>query len=167
MQTTADGSLSESWESTEDLTTWTFNLRQGVSGMTVSPSPPTTWPSPSLVNNPESVTINTGILGDIGIVEGLKEYREGAAEDVSGITVVDENTIQFKLTAPDPRFPTSCAGPMSCPSTRYRLPVAEMREWDWWTTSPVGTGPCSPPTNAISTWNWSATRPLGRRAEAG
>ncbi|MCB0050107.1 MAG: hypothetical protein KDD75_21625, partial [Caldilineaceae bacterium] len=138
-QTTADGSLSESWESTEDLTTWTFNLRQGVKWHDGEPfTADDVAFTFKLVNNPESVTINTGILGDIGIVEGLKEYREGAAEDVSGITVVDENTIQFKLTAPDPRFPDKLRWAYVLPEHALAdLPVAEMREWDWWTTSPV------------------------------
>jgi peptide/nickel transport system substrate-binding protein len=142
-QTTADGSLSESWESSEDLTTWTFNLRPGV---TWHDGEPFTADDVAftfkLVNNPESVTINTGILGDIGIVEGLKEYREGTAEDVSGITVVDENTIEFKLTAPDPRFPDKLRWTYILPEHALAdLPVPEMREWDWWFTNPVGTGP--------------------------
>lgn len=142
-QTTADGSLSESWESSEDLTTWTFNLRQGVKWHDGEPfTADDVAFTFKLVNNPESVTINTGILGDIGIVEGLKEYREGAADDVSGITVVDDNTIQFKLTAPDPRFPDKLRWTYILPEHALAdLPVAEMREWDWWKSSPVGTGP--------------------------
>ncbi len=142
-QTTAEGSLSESWESSEDLTTWTFKLRPGVKWHDGEPFTANDVAFTfKLVNNPESVTINTGILGDIGIVEGLKEYREGAAEDVSGITVVDDNTIQFKLTAPDPRFPDKLRWAYILPEHALAdLPVAEMREWDWWTTNPVGTGP--------------------------
>ncbi len=142
-QTTAEGSVSESWESTEDLTTWTFHLRPEAKWHDGEPLTAADVAFTfKLVNNPESVTINTGILGDIGIVEGLKEYREGTAEDVSGITVVDDNTVQFKLTAPDPRFPDKLRWTYILPEHALAdLPVAEMREWDWWFTNPVGTGP--------------------------
>lgn len=142
-QTTAEGSVSESWESTEDLTTWTFHLRPEAKWHDGEPLTAADVAFTfRLVNNPESVTINTGILGDIGIVEGLKEYREGTAEDVSGITVVDDNTVQFKLTAPDPRFPDKLRWTYILPEHALAdLPIAEMREWDWWFTNPVGTGP--------------------------
>lgn len=143
VQTTAEGSLSERWESSEDLTTWTFHLRPNVKWhdgeIFTADDVAFTF---KLVNHPESATINTGILGDIGIVEGLRAYRSGEADDVSGITIIDDNTIQFKLTAPDPRFPDKLRLTYILPEHALAdLPVADMRQWRWWFTSPVGTGP--------------------------
>ncbi len=141
---TPEGSLSESWESNEDLTTWTFNLRPNVKWHDGEPfTAEDVKFTFKLVNDPESVTINTGIYGGpISIVEGLQEYRDGTADDVSGIVVVDDNTVQFNLTAPNPRFPDLLRWTFILPQHALQdMPVAEMREWDWWFTNPVGTGP--------------------------
>ena len=141
---TPEGSLSESWESNEDMTTWTFNLRPGVKWHDGEPfTAEDVKFTFKLVNDPESVTINTGIYGGpISIVEGLQEYRDGTADDVSGIVVVDDNTVQFNLTAPNPRFPDLLRWTFILPEHALQdMPVAEMREWDWWFTNPVGTGP--------------------------
>src|SRR5690606_11615415 len=61
---TPEGSLSESWESNEDMTTWTFNLRPGVKWHDGEPfTAEDVKFTFKLVNDPESVTINTGIYG--------------------------------------------------------------------------------------------------------
>ncbi len=141
---TPEGSLSEGWESSDDLTEWTFHLRPDVQWHDGEPfTADDVAFTFKLVNDPESVTINTGIYGgSIDIIEGLQEYRDGTAEDVSGIVVVDDNTVQFKLTAPDPRFPDLLRWTFILPEHALQdLPVAEMQEWDWWFSNPVGTGP--------------------------
>ncbi len=93
----------DSWESSEDSTVWTFTIdprAQWSDGTPITPQDiKGTW---ELMAAPDSG--HGRITQYIGNVEGFSTLREQAAEEIAGITIVDESTIQVQLTAPDPIF---------------------------------------------------------------
>jgi len=75
------------------------------------------------------------------LIEGAEEYRNGDAESVTGIEVIDEHTITIRLTKSfGPTF-TTLASTYILPGHRFQAyPVTLMRDIKP-TLSPVGTGP--------------------------
>ncbi|MGH2534676.1 MAG: ABC transporter substrate-binding protein [Thermomicrobiales bacterium] len=94
--------LAASWQVSDDGLTYTFTLRDGVLWQDGQPftvedvifsfglwSHPE-WPGPLDPN--------------LASIEGATAYKEGQAEAISGITAVDETTVQFVLTEPAATF---------------------------------------------------------------
>ena len=70
------------------------------------------------------------------LIEGFDEYRERRAERVSGIRVIDEHTIEIRLSRPDQTFLHSMAMPFAFP-----VPRESYERWgDEVGRHPVGTG---------------------------
>lgn len=101
--------LAEKWESNEDATVWTFQIRPGVRF-----HPHTVFgPAGTRELTAEDVAYGlTRILSKdsassfalVNIVAGGVDYQKGNADTVSGIKVTDPLTVQISLTAPDPLF---------------------------------------------------------------
>lgn len=93
----------DSWESNEDFTTWTFTIdprAQWSDGTPVTPEDvKVTW---EIMSGPDSG--HGRITQYIGNVEGFNAVREQTAEAITGITIVDESTIQVQLVNPDAVF---------------------------------------------------------------
>ena len=93
----------DSWESSEDFTTWTFTIdprAQWSDGTPITPEDvKNTW---TIAAAPDSG--HGRITQYIGNVEGFTPVREQTAEEITGITIVDESTLQIKLTKPDAVF---------------------------------------------------------------
>ena len=93
----------DSWESSEDFTTWTFTIdprAQWSDGTPITPADvKNTW---TIAAAPDSG--HGRITQYIGNVEGFTAVREQTAEEITGITIVDESTLQIKLTKPDAVF---------------------------------------------------------------
>ncbi|MEZ4734372.1 MAG: ABC transporter substrate-binding protein [Caldilineaceae bacterium] len=92
-----------SWESNEEFTVWTFTLdprAQWSDGTPVTPQDVKgTW---ELMTAPDSG--QGRITQYIGNVEGFDAVRERTATEITGITIVDESTIQVQLKQPDAVF---------------------------------------------------------------
>jgi len=88
--------LAESWEISDDGLTYTFHLRQGV---TFHNGDPFTADDVVFTVNrmmdPKTLAKNTDIYYDI--VEGATQFYNGEADSVSGVTALDDYTVQFQL----------------------------------------------------------------------
>jgi len=93
----------DSWESSEDFKTWTFTIdprAQWSDGTPVTPEDvKKTW---EIMAAPDSG--QGRIVQYIGNVEGFTAVREQTAEEITGITIVDESTLQVQLINPDSVF---------------------------------------------------------------
>lgn len=91
------------WKSNEDFTVWTFTIDQRAKWSDGSPITPAdvkgTW---DLMANPDSE--QGRIQQYLGSVEGFADVHDQKATEISGITVVNESTLQVKLIKPDPVF---------------------------------------------------------------
>ena len=94
--------LAESFEVSEDGTSYTFQLRDGVvfhNGRELVAED--VKYSLERVLDPETQSPGQGFY--LGI-EGAEEFIAGEAEEVTGIEVVDPATVRFQLTEPDASF---------------------------------------------------------------
>lgn len=102
--------LAESWDISEDGLTYTFHLRQGV---TFHNGDPFTADDVVFTVNrmmdPATLAKNTDIYYDI--VEGATECFNGEAEGVSGVTAVDDYTVEFRLVTAFAPFLSCLATP--------------------------------------------------------
>ena len=94
--------LAESYEISEDGLTYTFKLRPGVTfhnGREMTAED--VKYSLDRVTNPATQSPGAGFFG---MIEGFDATTAGEAEGLSGVTVVDPLTVQFKLSRPDATF---------------------------------------------------------------
>ncbi len=85
--------IAESWESNEDGTVWTFTLREGVTFNDGSPL------------TAEDVAYSFDRLRDPDVGSPVVSLYEGITE----ITAVDDTTVEFALSSPNPEFPAFAA----------------------------------------------------------
>jgi len=94
--------LAESYEISEDGVTYTFHLRPGVTfhnGREMTADDVVY--SLSRVTNPETQSPGAGFFG---MIEGYDAMLDGSATTLSGVTAVDPQTVQIKLSRPDATF---------------------------------------------------------------
>jgi len=91
--------LAESWEF--DGSDATFNLRQGVKWHDGAPftSADVEFTIGRLVGHP-NVNQWNGVRHFKGIIQGMTEFSEGEADEVTGISAPDDHTIVFHMTNP-------------------------------------------------------------------
>ncbi len=135
--------LAESWEVSDDRLTYTFTLRPDVvfhSGRRVT-ADDVKWsleraasPVPEGATQPSSTAL--AYLGDI---VGVRERFYGLADEIEGLTVVDEKTIQFRLQEPLPPelFLSKLTYPTAFVVDRQQIETNPRN----WTRKPNGTGP--------------------------
>ena len=135
----AEPDLASAWEVSEDGTTYTFTLHDGVRwqdgqpfsaddvifsyGLWAHPE----WPGP--------------IDPNLSVIAGADEYKAGSAPTISGIEVVDPATVRFTLTAPTPSFLANAATFQLLPKhILENVPPADAAK-DPFATKPIYTGP--------------------------
>ncbi|QJR17264.1 ABC transporter substrate-binding protein [Pelagibacterium halotolerans] len=121
------GELAEDYSTSEDLTTFTFNLADA----TWHDGEPFTSADVKftfdLAMNAQSGSIFAARLGDVVSVE-----------------TPDEKTAVVTLSGPNGGFLSTISQLMMLPEHILgSMPAAELAQSDWWSTSPVGTGPFS------------------------
>jgi peptide/nickel transport system substrate-binding protein len=135
--------LAVRWDISDDQKTYTFHLRPGVtfhdgSDFTAADVKFTY----EVQNHPETRTKDTiWSTASFSALEGYQAYRSGKADHISGIEIVDDHTIRFKLTQPDSGFMLGIAASSILPHAALEtIPVG-----DWPRVSvfehPIGTGP--------------------------
>jgi len=103
--------FAESWEISEDGLTYTFHLAQNAKWTDGTP----VTARDVAVTYTFATDIKTGGKGftpasTMAVIEGVAEFLAGTADSVSGIQVVDDHTITFKLSQPDATFFNIIAG---------------------------------------------------------
>jgi peptide/nickel transport system substrate-binding protein len=142
--TALEPQMATAWEPNEDATVWTITLRDGV---TFHDGEPMTAEdvkfSLELAFNPEAATLYPSFsqLTAERFVGGA-EYVAGDADEIAGIRIVDDLTLEFEFAEPNPRLPYSLIFAWVLPQHALAdLPPAEYQTTDWFTTSAIGTGP--------------------------
>ena len=74
----------------------------------------------------------------LGDIVGIKEYMDGEATEITGITVIDDKTLQITIDAPKVYFLAKMTYPTSYVLDREAV---EDGGRNWWVSRPVGTGP--------------------------
>lgn len=90
--------LAESWEVSDDGTTFTFTLREGIkfsNGRDIT-TEDVKYSFERLLN-PATAAPTAFMFAPI---EGSTEFQNGDATEVSGIKIIDERTIEFKMSSP-------------------------------------------------------------------
>lgn len=132
--------LATSWESNEDATVWTFHLRDGVKWHDGEPfTAEDVKFTLELAWHPDSGARITPAAKEL---VGWEAYSQRQADEISGVKVIDDLTVQFELTQPDARFPYQMVQAYILPKHALEdLNPADMQTTDWWWTNPIGTGP--------------------------
>jgi peptide/nickel transport system substrate-binding protein len=110
--------IAESWEPNQDLTAWTFRLRQGVlfhNGRDV---------------DAEAVRLNLMRIKDPAIGH---DFTRGAVENVDRVEVLDRYTLRIHATRPDVSLPSNVM--------HYPANLQAPDAFDTVSEHPIGTGP--------------------------
>jgi peptide/nickel transport system substrate-binding protein len=99
--------LAESWEVSEDFRVHTFTLRSGVTWQDGEP-----FTADDVKFTYDLVTHAEwpgGLDSYFAQIEGATEHKAGEAEEVTGVKVIDESTVEITLVQPDALFLASAA----------------------------------------------------------
>jgi peptide/nickel transport system substrate-binding protein len=133
--------LAESWAVSDDGLQYTFTLRQGVTWHDGQPFTAAdvkfTW---ELISHPEN-TSAAQLYSFFSVLEGANEFHTGTANEITGVKVIDDYTLQATLTTPSAPF-------LTIGSNQYIVPkhvLGEIAVGDILTSdyarNPIGTGP--------------------------
>lgn len=127
--------LAESWEISDDGTVYTFYLRQNArfhNGRPVTASDVVySWERAA-----DPATESDYVITYLGDIVGVREKHAGEAEEISGLAVIDDHTLQVTLDAPKPYFLMKLTyGPALI------VDQANVESGPEWYRTPNGTGP--------------------------
>ncbi len=125
--------LAESWDLSDDAKTYTFYLHQGVkfhSGREFTAAD--VKYSFERLSNPKTKALGFALLDPI---KGKKEFANGDADEIVGIRIIDDYTVEIELNAPDVAFLHKLG--MAYASIVGHEGINEDLEME----EPVGTGP--------------------------
>jgi oligopeptide transport system substrate-binding protein len=127
--------IAQSYDISPDGMIYTFHLREGVrfhNGKEVTASD--FKYSIERATDPQTLSpVAEAYLGDI---VGVKERCNGAADEVSGVRVVDEHTLEITIDAPKAYFLAKLTHP-----TAFVVDRENVKSGDDWQKHPNGTGP--------------------------
>ncbi len=131
--------LAESWEVSEDQRTITFTLKSDL-----------TWHDGTALTTADIAFTYTsmadalydgGRYAEISVLEGAEAYNAGEADSVTGINVIDEQTISFTTTEAFAPFLPVIGGIFILPEHIYgAVPIDRWQE-DNTNRTPLGSGP--------------------------
>lgn len=133
--------IAESWETSDDGAVYTFNLRNNVlfhdSSRRVTAADFKFSIERAL--NPNTLsTVAEVYLDDIA---GALTYARGQADEVEGIRVIDDNTLEITLEHPNPVFLFKLSYPVSFVVDQREVGDSTCFSDTQWTLNPNGTGP--------------------------
>jgi peptide/nickel transport system substrate-binding protein len=136
---TIEGDLAESWDVAEDGSSYTFHLRDGVTWHDGEPFTANDVAYTfTMAVHPES---GTSLAGRLALIKGAAAFTAGEAEELAGITVVDDRTITFEMEFPNGLFVNECVLPILPAHILEGVAPAEIAIQPQVTNSPIGTGP--------------------------
>ncbi|MFC3039571.1 oligopeptide ABC transporter substrate-binding protein [Virgibacillus xinjiangensis] len=135
---TNDGAAT--FEVNEEGNVFTLTIRDGVNWHDGEPVTAEDWAfSYEVIGHPEY----TGIRYDSSFtnVEGMQEYHSGEADEISGIKVIDEKTLEITFKEAGPSLLAGGIWPYALPKHVFEdIPVAEMAESPEVRENPIGMG---------------------------
>ena len=127
--------LAEKWDVSDDGTVYTFHLRENAkfhNGRAVTAQDVIySWEraaSPALASDT--------VLTYLGDIVGVREMNAGQADSISGLTALDDHTLQVTIDAPKPYFLLKLTYP-----TAFVVDKENVESGDEWYRTPNGTGP--------------------------
>jgi oligopeptide transport system substrate-binding protein len=127
--------LAESWEVSADGTVYTFKLRQNAKfhdGRAVTAQDVVySWERAA---SPE-IASDT-VLTYLGDIVGVRERNAGQTDQISGLKVLDDHTLQVTIDAPKPYFLLKLTY-----ATAFVVDKANVESGEEWYRTPNGTGP--------------------------
>lgn len=136
------GDLAESWEISEDATTFTFHLRQNVTWHDGQPftSKDVAFSFKYYLRDPQA----TGFTSRLQQLVGAADYMSGATDELPGIETPDDYTVVLKLAQPNAFFIKALREPFHFILPQHILEGVnpeELQTHPFATESPTGTGP--------------------------
>lgn len=131
--------MAESWTVSDDARTLTFTLRDG---LTFHDGEPVTAQDVAFTfTSMADPAYDGGRFAEIGILEGAQAYRDGEADTVAGIEVIDDRTVSFTTVEPFAPFLPVIGGVYILPEHVYG--EVEISRWQEHATNrePLGSGP--------------------------
>jgi oligopeptide transport system substrate-binding protein len=146
--------IAESWDISPDGTVYTFHLRPNVLFHDGSRRVTAADFKFSLERALNPRTLST--VGDVYLddLAGSDEFQRGDAEEVSGIRVIDDNTLELTIENPNAVFLQKLTYPTGFVVDQRQVGESTCFEGAEWTRRPNGTGPFK-----LSNWQ------LGQRIE--
>ena len=132
--------LAESWETPDDGRTWIFQLREGVTWHDGQPfTAADVVFSLNLYANPN---VASPWSSKLNAVDGYGAFQDGSADALSGVTALDDSTVQIVLTSAQPAWVNLQLIAISVVPMHILGDVApdEIRGHRFWINR-VGTGP--------------------------
>jgi len=129
--------IAESWEVSSDGNVYTFKLRRDVefhNGKKVR-AQDFKWSFERAAAPATASPVADTYLNDI---VGAIDYMKGNASEISGITVVDDRTLQITIDAPKAYFLAKLTYPTAFVLDKE---VVQSGGRNWWIGNPIGTGP--------------------------
>lgn len=93
--------LAESYEISEDNLTYTFKLKDGLKWSDGEPLTAKDIEYTYMILSDKTYTGESDTVTGATVVAGVKAYHDGTAKTISGIEVVDDQTIKFTLETPN------------------------------------------------------------------
>jgi peptide/nickel transport system substrate-binding protein len=133
--------LAESWTVSPDGKGYTFKLRQGVKWHDGQPfsagDVKFTW---EVIAHPDNKTSGQ-LFTFFDRIEGAADFRAGKAPEIAGVRVVDDATVEVRLSEPSAIFLTIGSNQYIVPRHVLKdVPVGEMLKHPY-ARAPIGTGP--------------------------
>jgi len=144
--------LAKLWEPINGGKEWKFELRKNIlfhDDISLQGKPRYVSSGDVLFSLERMLSPKTGTLGAFiltDILEGAQEFLDGKASTISGIKVIDSDTIVFRLKKPYALFPARLSLPFSAIIPKESVSYYG-KEWG---LHPIGTGPYR-----FKTWNIS------------
>lgn len=138
---TSEGALALSWEPNAAADVWTFRLRDGVSWHDGEEFTASDLKFTAELTSAPNAAVTRYFAGRPEQVVGWTEFNAGEAEEISGIQVIDDLTLEISLLDPNPRFFDELRGFYALPEHAVDFAPAELQSSDWWWSNPIGTGP--------------------------
>ncbi|PFG66768.1 peptide/nickel transport system substrate-binding protein [Propionibacteriaceae bacterium ES.041] len=135
-----EGRLAESWDFAQDGKTFTFNLKKDGKWSDGKPitAPDLKWALESHLDKKTGSYIN----GYLGSVKGAQEFRNGQAQEVTGITAPDDTTLKIELNTPNVGFPALLTEAALAPKHVYEsIPRDQWKGNQAFREPKVGSGP--------------------------
>ena len=132
--------LAESWSISDDSLTWTFNLRQGVTWHDDTP-----FTAADVVFSIElclDPVVKCNKAGELSTIAGAVDFKDGKATAISGLVIVDDNTLQITTDGPNAAILDTLAETFLVQkASMAELSHENLDQNDYWRTLSIGTGP--------------------------